>query len=143
MAEDAKIFLDGSATDLGNIQVAPQVLEIIAGVAMNEVKGVINKHGLIASNVNQMFGRSDYAHGVRLADSEDGLLIEISVLLDYGVSVPKVALEIQKRVKQQVKLMTDLTISEVDVHIEGIVPEKATSKFDPNNIFGENTGDYS
>jgi uncharacterized alkaline shock family protein YloU len=34
--------------------------------------------------------------------------------------------------------MTDLKIQEVNVHIEGMVPEKSEQKVDPNDIFAEN-----
>lgn len=57
--------------------------------------------------------------------------------LDYGVSVPKVALEIQDKIKQQILFMTDLALSEVNVHITGIVTEKTESAIDPNNLFGD------
>ena len=57
--------------------------------------------------------------------------------MDYGVSVPKIALEIQDKVKQQISLMTDLKIKEVNVHIEGVVTEKVEQQIDPNDIFAE------
>ena len=43
--------------------------------------------------------------------------------MNYGVSVPKVALEMQDRVKQQVLFMTDIDLVEVNIHVV-VVPEK-------------------
>ncbi|MCQ2570251.1 MAG: Asp23/Gls24 family envelope stress response protein, partial [Limosilactobacillus sp.] len=57
--------------------------------------------------------------------------------LEFGVSVPQVAAEIQTNVAQQVKLMTDLTVSQVNVHVQGIVMTKQEQQVDPNNIFAD------
>ncbi|MSE22066.1 Asp23/Gls24 family envelope stress response protein, partial [Lactobacillus parabuchneri] len=57
--------------------------------------------------------------------------------LNYGVSVPKVALQIQSQVEQQLLFMTGLKVTEVNVHVQGVVPEKTTSTVDPNNPFAD------
>jgi len=44
--------------------------------------------------------------------------------LNLGVNVPKVALEIQERVKEQIYHMTDIELSEVNVHIVSMVSDK-------------------
>ena len=55
--------------------------------------------------------------------------------------MPKVAYEIQEKVKQQVLFMTGLKLDVVDVHIQGIVPEKQEPTIDPNNPFAEENGE--
>ena len=55
--------------------------------------------------------------------------------MKYGVSVPKVAMEIQKVVKQQVLFMTDVELSEVNIHVVAVVPEKA-EQVDLEELFG-------
>ena len=57
------------------------------------------------------------------------------------MSVPKVALAIQEKVRQQVLFMTGLELTQVDVHIQGVVPEKQEPTVDPNNLFGEEDGE--
>ena len=49
--------------------------------------------------------------------------------------MPKVAAEIQTKVSQQISLMTDLHVSQVNVHVQGIVMPKQEQQVDPNNIF--------
>ena len=48
--------------------------------------------------------------------------------MNYGVSVPKVALEMQDRVKQQVLFMTDIDLVEVNIHVVAVVPEKSLNQ---------------
>lgn len=137
MAEETNIILNSAEDALGTIQIAPRVLEIIAGIAASQVDGVSRMHGSIANSVNEFLGRSDHRRGVKLTTNNDELAVDVTVYLNYGVSVPKTALEIQDKVKQQVSLMTDLKVTEVNVHIEGIIPEKSEQQVDPDDIFAE------
>ncbi|MFZ2353662.1 Asp23/Gls24 family envelope stress response protein [Paucilactobacillus nenjiangensis] len=138
MAEETNLILNKDDQSLGSIEIAPSVLETVAGIAASQVDGVSKMHGSITSNVTELLGRPDHARGVKLSRDEDELVVDVDVYLEYGVPVPRTALEIQDKVKQQVSLMTDLKIQEVNVHIEGMVPEKSEQKVDPNDIFAEN-----
>ena len=141
MAEDSKIILSSEDQSLGTIEVAPRVVEIIAGVAASEIDGVSKMYGSRANSFGELLGRSDQRRGVKLTSQNDNLTIDIDVYIDYGVSVPKLAVKIQDRVKQQVTLMTDLNVSEVNIHVKGIVQKKEEQTVDPDDIFGEHEDD--
>ena len=141
MAEDSKIILSSEDQSLGTIEVAPRVGEIIAGVAASEIDGVSKMYGSLANSFGDLLGRSDQRRGVKLTSQNDNLTIDIDVYIDYGVSVPKLAAKIQDRVKQQVTLMTDLNVSEVNIHVKGIVQKKEEQTVDPDDIFGEHEDD--
>ena len=141
MAEDSKIILSSEDQSLGTIEVAPRVVEILAGVAASEIDGVSKMYGSLANSFGELLGRSDQRRGVKLTSQNDNLTIDIDVYIDYGVSVPKLAAKIQDRVKQQVTLMTDLNVSEVNIHVKGIVQKKEEQTVDPDDIFGEHEDD--
>lgn len=140
MAEDTNIVLQSDTPDLGNIQITPEVLEIIAGIAAAEVNGVNRmQSSSLSKSVNELFGRKkEHSRGVKISYNGDQLTVDISVFLNYGVSVPKVALEIQDQVKEQLMFMTNLKAQQVNVHVAGIIPDKDTgtnSTVDPNDPF--------
>ena len=138
MAEDSKIILNSDDQSLGTIQIAPRVLEIIAGIAASEVDGVSKMYGTFANSVSELLGRrSDYRRGVKIANDQDELAIDVDVYVEYGVSVPKVAGLIQERIKQQVALMTNLQVIEANVHVKGIVAAAEDQTVDPDDIYGE------
>ena len=56
--------------------------------------------------------------------------------MTYGVSVPNVAMEMQRVVKDNVLDMSDIVIDEVNIHVAGVVPEK-TPKPDFKELFDE------
>ncbi|WP_283678221.1 Asp23/Gls24 family envelope stress response protein [Lentilactobacillus sp. Marseille-Q4993] len=143
MAEENNIVLQTDDPELGKIEITPSVLEIIAGVATAEVDGVNRMRSSIATSLNELLGRkTEHGKGVKVSYNDNReLLVDIFVYLNYGVSVPKVALEIQQQVEQQLLFMTELTVSEVNVHVQGVVPEKTASTVDPNNPFAEESGE--
>ena len=123
MNEDKNLVLDASP-ELGEIVIAPEVIEIIIGIAASKVEGVYGMRGTLANSVTELLGRSAHGKGVYLTIDETGIKVDLYCYLSYGVSVPKVAMEIQDRVKQQVLFMTDLALSEVNIPVVGVVAEK-------------------
>jgi len=131
------IILATDSSAVGTTQVTPEVIEVIAQIATQEVHGVYSMRGKLSDRFTDAFGSNARGKGVELTQTEDGLVIEAYVFLQYGVTVPRVALEIQKAIQSQIASMTDLHVSQVNVHISGIVPEKVANKIDPDNLFGE------
>ena len=134
MNEDKNLVLDASP-ELGEIVIAPEVIEIIIGIAASKVEGVYGMRGTLANSVTELLGRSAHGKGVYLTIDETGIKVDLYCYLSYGVSVPKVAMEIQDRVKQQVLFMTDVHLAEVNVHVVAVVPEKIEQP-DIEELFG-------
>ncbi|MFN1208764.1 Asp23/Gls24 family envelope stress response protein, partial [Enterococcus lactis] len=86
------------------------------------------------TSVNELFGRKEMGKGIRLNFKDEKLIVDVYVYLNYGVSVPKVALEIQEQVKQQLLFMTELDLGEVNVHVEGVVHEKQDKKANSKSL---------
>ncbi|GAA6113159.1 MAG: Asp23/Gls24 family envelope stress response protein [Apilactobacillus sp.] len=141
MAEQTDVSLIKASSELGDIKISPNVLEIIASIASVQVNGVKRMRGSLATSVNELFGRKEFGKGIKLNFKDDKLIVDVYVYLNYGVSVPKVALEIQEQVKQQLLFMTELDLGEVNVHVEGIVPERIDKKTDSNNLLNSNSSD--
>ena len=93
MAETSNIVLESRSDSIGRIEIAPEVVEIILGIAANSVDGVYQMRGSISSNINEWLGRANSrSKGVTLTQKDGKLSADVYVYLDYGVSVPKVAM---------------------------------------------------
>ena len=120
--------------NIGDIVISPRVLEVITGIAATKVDGV---HSFRNKAVTDSFSKTVLGKGVYLKTEEDGTVnADIYVYLQYGVNVPAVSIAIQKAVKAAVYDMAEVTISSVNIHVEGIVPEK-TPKPDLKALFDE------
>lgn len=118
----------------GEIVIAPRVLEKIIAIATAKVDGV---HSLENKSVSDSLSKRALGRGVYLRTQEDGQIsVDIYLYLEYGVAVPKVAVAIQKAVKTAVYNMADITMDDVNIHVVGIVTEKA-AKPDLKDLFNE------
>ena len=118
----------------GEIVIAPRVLEKIIAIATAKVDGV---HSLENKRVSESLSKRALGRGVYLRTQEDGQIsVDIYLYLEYGVAVPKVAVAIQKAVKTAVYNMADVTLDDVNIHVVGIVTEKA-AKPDLKDLFNE------
>ena len=118
----------------GEIVIAPRVLEKIIAIATAKVDGV---HSLENKSVSDSLSKRALGRGVYLRTQEDGqIYVDIYLYLEYGVAVPKVAVAIQKAVKTAVYNMADVTLDDVNIHVVGIVTEKA-AKPDLKDLFNE------
>lgn len=125
MADEKNLVLN-SNQELGEIVIAPEVIEVIIGIAASKVDGVYEMQGTFANNVTELLGRSAHGKGVYLTIDEEGIKVDLYCYIKYGMSVPKIAMAIQDRVKQQVLFMTDVELAEVNIHVVAVVPEKVT-----------------
>ena len=124
----------GIEEQLGEIVIAPRVLEKIIAIATAKVDGV---HSLENKSVSDSLSKRALGRGVYLRTQEDGQIsVDIYLYLEYGVAVPKVAVAIQKAVKTAVYNMADVTLDDVNIHVVGIVTEKA-AKPDLKDLFNE------
>jgi uncharacterized alkaline shock family protein YloU len=114
------IAADYEKTEMGNIQIAPEVIEVIAGLATIEVTGVAGMSGGFAGDIAELLGRKNLAKGVKVDVGQREAAVDVSIIIDYGHKIPEVAGEIQRNVKKAIEAMTGLDVVEVNVHIHGV-----------------------
>ncbi|ATO38499.1 Asp23/Gls24 family envelope stress response protein [Geobacillus thermodenitrificans] len=105
---------------LGKVEIAPEVIEVIAGIAASEVDGIAQMRGNFAAGVAERFGKKYHGKGVKVDLRDDGVVIDLYCLVQFGASIPNVAKKVQENVRQALWNMTGLETSEVNVHIVGI-----------------------
>ncbi|BDR60702.1 Asp23/Gls24 family envelope stress response protein [Lactobacillus xylocopicola] len=120
MADSSKIVLNGQNNG-DEIEIDSSVLEVIMGIAAEKVDGVAALHGDVRSGLNRVLGREDRGRGVTVKlDDDRNLIADVYVSVVAGGYVPKIAMNLQKSLKQQVLQMTDLTLKEINVHVVGL-----------------------
>ncbi|MFC5447961.1 Asp23/Gls24 family envelope stress response protein [Paenibacillus aestuarii] len=107
-------------TDMGSIQIAPEVIEIIAGLATVEVQGVAGMSGGFAGGIVELLGRKNLSKGVKVEVGQREAAIDVSIIVEYGNRIPEVASDIQRNVKHAIESMTGLNVVEVNVHIHDV-----------------------
>lgn len=122
-------------TEIGQIQIAPEVIEVIAGLATIEVRGVAGMSGGFAGGIAELLGRKNLSKGVTVEVGQREAAVDVSVIVEYGHRLPEVASEIQRNVKRSIENMTGLTVVEVNVHIHDVHFAKSAEKHeDPDQM---------
>lgn len=109
---------------LGEIQIADDVIAIIAGLAATEVDGVAKMYGNITNELVSKLGMKNLSKGVKVVVSPENVRVDLSLELKYGYSVMDVSKVVQEKVKQAIETMTGLDVAEVRVRIAGVAIEK-------------------
>src|SRR5258708_26151421 len=114
------IAADYEKTDMGSIQIAPEVIEVIAGLATIEIHGVAGMSGGFAGGIAELLGRKNLSKGVKVEVGQRQAAVDVSIIIDYGFKIPEVANQIQRNVKHAIESMTGLDVVEVNVHIHDV-----------------------
>lgn len=104
----------------GKVEIAPEVIEVIAGIAASEVEGVAQMRGNFATGVVERLGKKNHGKGVKVELSEEGITVDVYCLMKFGVSIPTVAGKIQDNIRQALLNMTALEAEAVNIHVVGI-----------------------
>jgi uncharacterized alkaline shock family protein YloU len=111
---------DYEKTDIGMIQIAPEVIEVIAGLATIEISGVAGMSGGFAGGIAELLGRKNLSKGVKVEVGQREAAVDVNIIIEFGNRIPEVASEIQRNVKHAIESMTGLHVVEVNVHIHDV-----------------------
>ena len=106
---------------IGTVQIADEVVAIIAGLAATEVDGVASMAGNIT---NELVSKKNLSKGVKV-DVLDGVVcVDLALNLKYGYEIPATCKNVQEKVKTAIENMTGLEVSDVNVAIAGVNMEQ-------------------
>jgi len=120
--------------EYGKVLFADEVVATIAGLAATDIKGVAAMSGGLADGIAEKLGRKSLAKGVKVKVGEKEAAVDLYIIVDYGVRVPEVAWNIQENVKKSIETMTGLSVTEVNIHVQGVNFEKETKELEVNKI---------
>ena len=105
---------------IGEVQIADEVVAIIAGLAATEVDGVDSLAGNMSNELVGKLGMKNLSKGVKVDVTEEHVSVNMSLNLKYGYSIPKVCETVQEKVKNAIENMTGLTVADVNIRIAGV-----------------------
>lgn len=111
-------------SNVGEVQIADEVVASIAGLAATEVEGVAAMSTNMTRDLVSKLGMKNHSKGVKIDVSQDSVAVDLSLTLDYGYSIPKTSRQVQEKVKAAIENMTGLSVSEVNVRISGVNIDK-------------------
>ncbi|MBT9283480.1 MAG: Asp23/Gls24 family envelope stress response protein [Hydrogenibacillus schlegelii] len=106
----------------GVIRVAPEAIARLAGYAAGEVYGVVGfaPRGRIKDEVSERLGRRTYRRGIDVSVEDGGLRVTLYLVVRYGTKISEVAMNVQARIRHQLREALGVGEVRVDVFVEGV-----------------------
>ena len=112
---------EATGSEFGQIRINNNVIAIIAHETAKKVPGVVELQGSLADDLAGMIGKRSKDKGIRVEkESEELLTIDLAVVLEFGVRIPDICVQLQEAVKQSVEDMTGQHVYAVNVVVQGI-----------------------
>lgn len=132
-------------TDLGEINVTNETIGNIASLNLADVKGVVGSRKSIIKEITDMLKGAtseneieDDSRTIKVEIKDDKPLLNLYIIIKYGVRIPDIAWDIQTRIKEGLMKKLGIDINEIDIHVQGIqFPKKTQSRRDlvASNLF--------
>jgi uncharacterized alkaline shock family protein YloU len=105
----------------GSVSFADEVIAQIVGLTVLECYGVVGMAATsLRGGVARLLSRDRLTQGVSVRREADGLAIDLYVVVEFGLNLAEVAANLRSRVKYQVEKLTELQVSSLQIHIQGV-----------------------
>ena len=122
-------------TKKGNINISKITIETLAHLVLRDMKGVYWPKKKVFREISNRFnkGTQEQSEGIskeiKIEIKPDSIIINLFLIINYGIRIPDLTWEIQAKVKEIIKEATNLDINKINVHIQGInYPKKYRNK---------------
>ena len=139
-AEETKEPRGPLQTEHGITTIDESVVAKIAGMAAREIPGVYDMGNAVRRAFSAVTDRipnaqTNVAGGISVQKGETQAAIEVTVVVEYGVSIVEVSDAIRRNVIEQLEGTTGLEIVEVNINVTDVhLPEEETSTSDSVNL---------
>ena len=125
----SRAMITEPSSPLGDIKINYEVIANIVRLSIGSIEGVLTVGGHWWSRLQSAFSsKRDVIDGVYIVDEGGNYAIRVRVQMAFGVELAKVSYEIQNKVRENLLSMANVTVSRVDVIIDGIRQVKNTKE---------------
>ena len=108
-------------TDLGNIDISTDVIATICGGAATECYGVVGMASQkMMDGFYDLLGKDNYSKGIVVEEGQTGSIINLYIIVGYGVKISEIVYEVQKKVKYVLEKTLDIDVEAVNVYVQSI-----------------------
>jgi len=110
------------STPLGKIDVTEEVIARIAGGAAMEVFGLVGmaSRKALKDGIAELLGRDNLSKGVVVHTQNGEVVLDMHIIVSYGVKISEVAGNVQRRVRYTVEQLVGIDISAVNIFVQGV-----------------------
>ena len=109
-------------TNYGNISVSEDAIASLVGGVITECYGVVGMSSkqVLRDGWAELLKKENYAKGVVVRKDDNGLSIDLYIIVSFGVKISEVVQEAQKKVKYILETTLAQDVSAVNVFVQGV-----------------------
>ena len=105
----------------GVIKLSQTVFAHIVGNVVNNCYGVVGMASKnAAEGIVSLLKKDNYEKGVIVSADGSDLVIDVHIIVSYGINLPAISRSIAKEVKYIVEKMTGFKVKKVNVHVDAM-----------------------
>ncbi len=109
-------------TNYGSISVSDEAIASLAGGVITECYGVVGMASkqVLRDGWAELLKKENYARGVVIKDTDNGLVVDLYIIVSFGVKITEAVREAQKKVKYVLEKTLQQDIVSVNVFVQGV-----------------------
>lgn len=111
---------DESRNELGVLRIHKNVVSSISSIAALEIEGVKRVARGLKSGLLELLERKFFSAIKVEITKNDEVKVQIPLIIKYGYNIPEVANRVQENVRLALEKMSNLSIKEINVNVQGI-----------------------
>lgn len=111
--------------EMGFVKISDEVMAVCAINATLRTPGVAGLTGGLTDSISEtILGKESLSKGIKVNQTDEGIILDVYVVVDFGVKIPVVAWDIQTNVKEELEMMTSRPVLAVNIHVQGVEQPK-------------------
>lgn len=110
------------SNDFGQVNISHEAIASLAGGVVTESYGVVGmaSQKVLKDGLAELLKKDNYSKGVVVKESDEGLELDLYIIIGFGVKISEVVYEIQKNVKYVLEKSLDLKFLAINVYVQGV-----------------------
>ncbi|KRN29643.1 hypothetical protein IV38_GL000530 [Lactobacillus selangorensis] len=109
-------------TKYGDIDITNNVIATVVGGAATDIYGIVGmaSKSQIRDNLNDILKRENYSRGVVVRQEDNGVTVDVYIIVAYGIKISEVCRNVQDKVKYNLNTMLGISANSVNVFVQGV-----------------------
>ena len=110
------------STQYGNINISMDAVAALAGGVVTECYGVVGmaSQKILKDGIAELLKKENYTKGIVVRNTDEGLELDMYIIVSHGVKISEVVREVQQRVKYMLEKPLELDFRQVNVYVQDV-----------------------
>ena len=106
----------------GQIDIATEVISSISGGAAAECYGIVGmaSKNQLKDGITEILRKENFSKGVVVRQDEEGIHIDMYVIVSYGTKISEVAHNVQQRVRYTLQQTAGIQVDSINIFVHGV-----------------------